>query len=224
MSELLTGEALIAILTLTTLEMILGIDNIIFIAILAGRLPPEQRDKGRTFGLLLAVISRVGLVLCIGWVMGLKAKLFSLVGHDFSGRDLILVAGGLFLVFKATREIHHKVRTDSSNAHRCRLLTGFGDYSGRHDVRVEGSDSDYGHINHHICTWDAGLLQGHCGIYRTESGHQGSGTFVSDADRHAAGGGRPGQRFPEGLRLFCNGLFVLCGNAADVDRKEKPSP
>ena len=70
MSELLTGESLIALLTLTSLEMILGIDNIIFIAILAGRLPAEQRDKGRTFGLMLAVISRVVLVLSIGWVWG----------------------------------------------------------------------------------------------------------------------------------------------------------
>ena len=111
MSELLTGEALVALLTLTSLEMILGIDNIIFIAILAGRLPTEQRDKGRTFGLMLAVISRVLLVLCIGWVMGLKAELFSLIGHEFTGRDLILVMGGLFLVFKATREIHHKMQS-----------------------------------------------------------------------------------------------------------------
>lgn len=111
MSELLTGEALVALLTLTSLEMILGIDNIIFIAILAGRLPTEQRDKGRTFGLMLAVISRVLLVLCIGWVMGLKAELFSLLGHKFTGRDLILVMGGLFLVFKATREIHHKMQS-----------------------------------------------------------------------------------------------------------------
>lgn len=111
MSELLTGEALVALLTLTSLEMILGIDNIIFIAILAGRLPTEQRDKGRTFGLMLAVISRVLLVLCIGWVMGLKAELFSLIGHKFTGRDLILVMGGLFLVFKATREIHHKMQS-----------------------------------------------------------------------------------------------------------------
>lgn len=115
MSELFTGESMIAILTLTTLEMILGIDNIIFIAILAGRLPPEQRDKGRQFGLMLAVISRLGLVLAIGWVMGLKAKMFSLMGHDFTGRDLILVAGGLFLVFKATREIHHKVQSSGSD-------------------------------------------------------------------------------------------------------------
>ncbi len=111
MSELLTGESLIALLTLTSLEMVLGIDNIIFIAILAGRLPVEQRDKGRTFGLMLAVISRVALVLSIGWVMSLKAELFSLLGHAFTGRDVILVVGGLFLVFKATREIHHKVQS-----------------------------------------------------------------------------------------------------------------
>ena len=111
MNDLLTGEALVALLTLTSLEMILGIDNIIFIAILAGRLPAEQRDKGRTFGLMLAVISRVALVLSIGWVMSLKAELFTLLNHAFTGRDIILVLGGLFLVFKATREIHHKVQS-----------------------------------------------------------------------------------------------------------------
>lgn len=111
MSDLLTGEALVALLTLTSLEMILGIDNIIFIAILAGRLPADQRDKGRTFGLMLAVISRVALVLSIGWVMSLKAELFTLMNHAFTGRDIILVLGGLFLVFKATREIHHKVQS-----------------------------------------------------------------------------------------------------------------
>jgi len=111
MSDLLTGESLVALLTLTSLEMILGIDNIIFIAILAGRLPAEQRDKGRTFGLMLAVISRVALVLSIGWVMSLKAELFSILEHAFTGRDIILVLGGLFLVFKATREIHHKVQS-----------------------------------------------------------------------------------------------------------------
>ncbi len=118
MSELLTGEALVALLTLTSLEMILGIDNIIFIAILAGRLPVEQRDKGRMFGLMLAVISRGALVLSIGWVMSLKAELFSLLGHAFTGRDVILVVGGLFLVYKATREIHHKVQSAGSDGTR----------------------------------------------------------------------------------------------------------
>ena len=117
MSDLLTGEAFVALLTLTSLEMILGIDNIIFIAILAGRLPAEQRDKGRTFGLMLAVISRVALVLSIGWVMSLKAELFSALDHAFTGRDLILVLGGLFLVYKATREIHHKVQSAGDNDH-----------------------------------------------------------------------------------------------------------
>ena len=111
MNDLLTGEALVALLTLTSLEMILGIDNIIFIAILAGRLPADQRDKGRTFGLLMAVISRVVLVLSIGWVISLKAELFSIQGQAFDGRDIILILGGLFLVFKATKEIHHKVQT-----------------------------------------------------------------------------------------------------------------
>ncbi len=118
MSDLLTGEALVALLTLTTLEMILGIDNIIFIAILAGRLPAEQRDKGRTFGIMLAVISRVALVLSIGWVMSLKAELFSVLEHAFTGRDIILVLGGLFLVFKATREIHHKVQSAGDDGSR----------------------------------------------------------------------------------------------------------
>lgn len=116
MNDLLTGEALVALLTLTSLEMVLGIDNIIFIAILAGRLPVEQRDKGRTFGLMLAVISRVVLVLSIGWVMSLKAELFVLLSHAFTGRDVILVLGGLFLVFKATREIHHKVQSAGDDA------------------------------------------------------------------------------------------------------------
>ena len=118
MSDLLTGEALVALLTLTSLEMILGIDNIIFIAILAGRLPSEQRDKGRTFGLMLAVISRVALVLSIGWVMSLKAELFTALDHAFTGRDVILVLGGLFLVYKATREIHHKVQSGGDNDHK----------------------------------------------------------------------------------------------------------
>ncbi|HQZ67683.1 MAG TPA: TerC family protein [Planctomycetaceae bacterium] len=118
MSELLTGEALVALLTLTSLEMVLGIDNIIFIAILAGRLPAHQLDKGRTFGLLLAVISRIGLVLSIGWIMTLQTVLFSIQGKSFDGRQIILILGGLFLVFKATREIHHRVQAKNDDHER----------------------------------------------------------------------------------------------------------
>lgn len=109
MGDLISGESLAALLTLTSLEMVLGIDNLIFIAILAGRLPAEQRDKARRLGLSLAVISRVLLVLAIGFVIRLNEPLFQALGHGISGKDLILIGGGLFLIAKATYEIHHKV-------------------------------------------------------------------------------------------------------------------
>ncbi|HKX11631.1 MAG TPA: TerC family protein [bacterium] len=109
MSEIFTAEALIALLTLTSLEIVLGIDNIVFIAILTGKLPAHQRNKGRRIGLLLAMGMRIGLLLGITWVMRLTTPLFELFGHGFSGRDLILLIGGLFLIAKSTYEIHHKL-------------------------------------------------------------------------------------------------------------------
>ncbi len=95
--------------TLTIMEIVLGIDNIIFITILAGKLPPERRDKARLIGLGLACIMRLGLLLAISWLIGLTAPLFELFGYPFSGRDLILIGGGLFLIYKATKEIHEKL-------------------------------------------------------------------------------------------------------------------
>ena len=102
-------EAWIALATLTALEIVLGIDNIIFLSILAGRLPKEQQDKGRIIGLGLAMMTRIALLLSITWVMGLKTELFTLVSHTFSGRDLILLGGGLFLLAKSTQEIHQSL-------------------------------------------------------------------------------------------------------------------
>jgi predicted tellurium resistance membrane protein TerC len=110
MDGYLNGESLAALLTLTSLEMVLGIDNVIFIAILCGKLPEAQRDRARTLGLLLAVVSRILLVLAIGWVMTLTKELFVMLGHGVTGKDLILIFGGLFLLFKGTREIHHKMQ------------------------------------------------------------------------------------------------------------------
>jgi predicted tellurium resistance membrane protein TerC len=105
--EFLTDpQVWLAFLTLTALEIVLGIDNIIFISILVGRLPPEQRGRGRTFGLALAMITRILLLLSITWVMGLSSELFSVLGRGSSGRDLILFGGGLFLIAKSTLEIH----------------------------------------------------------------------------------------------------------------------
>ncbi|MCE9626035.1 MAG: TerC family protein [Deltaproteobacteria bacterium] len=109
MAELFTVENLIALLTLTGLEIVLGIDNIVFIAILTGKLPPEKRGKGRKLGLFLAMGMRILLLLGISWVMGLTRPLFEVLGHSFSGRDLILLVGGLFLIAKATYEIHDKL-------------------------------------------------------------------------------------------------------------------
>ena len=99
-------EVWLAFATLTALEIVLGIDNIIFISILVARLPKEQQPRGRTIGLALAMLTRIALLLSITWVMGLSAELFSLFGRAFSGRDLILIGGGMFLLAKSTLEIH----------------------------------------------------------------------------------------------------------------------
>jgi predicted tellurium resistance membrane protein TerC len=99
-------NAWIALLTLTVLEIVLGVDNIVFISILSSKLPEEQRAKARSLGLFLALFGRVVLLLSIGWVMTLEKPLFSIRAHELSGRDLILLGGGLFLLAKATHEIH----------------------------------------------------------------------------------------------------------------------
>jgi len=110
MLELLTDpEAYVSLATLTAMEIVLGIDNIVFISILAGKLPKEQQEKARKLGLSLALVMRLGLLFAISWVMGLTAPLFEVLGKTFSGRDLILLGGGLFLLAKATHEIHDKL-------------------------------------------------------------------------------------------------------------------
>jgi predicted tellurium resistance membrane protein TerC len=108
-SEIFTPDNLVALLTLTLLEIVLGIDNIVFISILTGKLPKEQQPKAWRIGLSLAMFMRIGLLLSLSWVMGLTATLFAPFGHEISGRDLILLLGGLFLVGKATWEIHDKL-------------------------------------------------------------------------------------------------------------------
>ena len=99
----------VALGTLTALEIVLGIDNIIFISVLVGRLPKDRRSRARILGLGLAMVSRILLLLCLTWVMSLKRPLFAVLSRGFSGRDLILVVGGLFLLAKSTREIHHSL-------------------------------------------------------------------------------------------------------------------
>jgi len=107
-------EIWIALGTLTALEVVLGIDNIVFISILASRLPVEQQERARRTGLGLAMITRIGLLFAISWVIGLTATLFGVMGQEISGRDLILIAGGLFLLAKSTHEIHTKLEGDEA--------------------------------------------------------------------------------------------------------------
>lgn len=109
MELFLQTETWIALLTLTFLEIVLGIDNIIFISIVSNKLPEEKQAKTRLIGLGLALIFRIGLLLGISWIMGFTEPLFTLFSYQFSGRDLILLGGGIFLIFKSTMEIHHKM-------------------------------------------------------------------------------------------------------------------
>ncbi|MCE2488415.1 MAG: TerC family protein [Anaerolineae bacterium] len=118
-------DALVGLLTLVVLEIVLGIDNIVFISILAGKLPQAQQAKARQVGLGLALVMRILMLLAISWVIRLTAPLFMLLGQEISGRDLILIVGGLFLLAKATHEIHDKLEGDSGHA-SARVPPSFG--------------------------------------------------------------------------------------------------
>jgi predicted tellurium resistance membrane protein TerC len=119
-------EAWIALLTLTVLEIVLGIDNIIFISILAGKLPADRQSRARTLGLALAMVTRILLLLSLTWVMRLTTPLFAILGHEFSGRDLILLFGGVFLIWKSTHEIHERLEGDSESARTARAGVTMG--------------------------------------------------------------------------------------------------
>ena len=119
-------EAWIALATLAVLEIVLGIDNIIFISILADKLPTERQARARQIGLLLAMATRLALLGTITMIMRLTEPLFSLAGHAFSGRDLILVVGGLFLLTKSTREIHHRLEGDDEHGGKARAVSYAG--------------------------------------------------------------------------------------------------
>ncbi len=116
MLALLTDpQAWIAFTTLTALELVLGIDNIIFISILVDKLPLEKREFARRIGLFMAMFMRIGLLLVLAWIVGLVTPLFSIGGHDISGRDLILILGGLFLIWKSTGEIHQSLEGEEAH-------------------------------------------------------------------------------------------------------------
>ncbi|OFW10795.1 MAG: hypothetical protein A3H96_04085 [Acidobacteria bacterium RIFCSPLOWO2_02_FULL_67_36] len=116
MASLTSPEIWIALATLTFLEIVLGVDNIIFISILSGKLPHDQQPRARRLGLLGAMVTRVLLLLSLAWIIRLTAPWFSIIGHDISGRDLILILGGLFLIAKSTFEIHDRLEGEEGHA------------------------------------------------------------------------------------------------------------
>jgi len=126
MSHLLSLENLVALLTLTAMEIVLGIDNIVFLAILTGKLPAAQQGKARRLGLFLAMFMRIALLLTLTWIMRLTQPLFAVLGHEVSGRDLILLVGGVFLIFKATWEIHDKLEVPGPHGPTGAAVSSFG--------------------------------------------------------------------------------------------------
>jgi len=125
MDWLTDPQAWIAFATLTGLEIVLGVDNVVFISILAGKLAPEQREKARRWGLGLAMLMRILLLMSISWVVGLTNPLFTVLGQEISGRDIILIGGGLFLLAKATHEMHDRLEGDEG-ASSARVAASFG--------------------------------------------------------------------------------------------------
>lgn len=125
MDHLLTTDSLVSLLSLTLLEIVLGVDNIIFISIIAAKLPASQQAKARQIGLLLAMGVRVVLLYGISWIIGLKEDMFFVLGHGISGRDLILLGGGLFLIAKTVSEIHAKLEGEVEPEEATRPVTSF---------------------------------------------------------------------------------------------------
>ena len=125
MDAFLTADGLAAFVTLTVLEVVLGIDNVIFISILAGKLPAADRERARRVGLMGAMVMRILLLMSIAWIVRLTAPFFTIMGHPFSGRDLILAGGGLFLIYKATHEIHDKLEGEEGQV-SARVAPTFG--------------------------------------------------------------------------------------------------
>jgi len=115
-----------SLVTLTVMEVVLGIDNVVFISVIVGKLPAERAKRARQLGLAMALVFRIALLLTLFWLIGLTAPLFSLAGQDFSWRDLVLLAGGAFLIFKATREIHADVEGDHAEEGGAAARRDFG--------------------------------------------------------------------------------------------------
>ena len=219
-------QAWVGFATLTFLEIVLGIDNVIFISILAGKLPREQQGQARYIGLVLAMFMRIALLFSLSWIIRLTAPLFAVLGQEISGRDLVLLVGGLFLLAKSTHEIHERLegeegeasarvapslaqRADPDHAARHRLLARLGDHRRRHGGRARGDDRGGGRRGgvHDAVRRPDQRLRG------PAPDGQDAGAQLPAPDRRVADrrGVRPAH--PEGLHLLRDGVLGAGGDA-----------
>jgi hypothetical protein len=220
-------EIWIALLTLTVLEIVLDVDNVIF-------LPKEQQDCARQTGLLLAAGMRLLFLLAIGWIIGFKAELFRLFGMGFSGKDLIPIAGELFLIYKVTKEIHERLEGQGSGGpHLLRgdrtdpafgpgVLGGLGDHRGRHDSLCGGDDGlSVGRGRHHALR-----LKGHLRLHQPPPGGEDAGPVVFTPDRGLAHRRGLGAEDPQGLHLYLPSpsRCSTSGSTSEPARGARPSP
>ena len=220
------AELAVAFVTLCVLEIVLGIDNVIFISILAGKLPPEQQPKARFIGLSLAMITRVLLLMSIAWMARLTYPLFSIFQHEVSGRDLILIIGGIFLVWKSTHEIHQKLEGEEGHG-TTRAVVSFNAVITQIillDIvfSLDSVITAVGMVNN-IPNYDRGSHCGghlHDGFRRTDQWVCRSPPHYQDARAQLppAYRGYPHCRriwpaYCQGLHLFCDGLFRVRGSA-----------
>ncbi len=222
MIELLTSpEAWAALLTLTALEIVLGIDNVIFLSVIVSRIPQAQAKRARQIGLALALVFRILLLSLLVWLIGLTQAVLTLGGMAFSWRDIILIGGGLFLIAKATHEIHAEVEAredDNEAAAKASaffwvivqiividhgVLAGFHHHRDRHGAGSRHHDRSCHHrLSHHVPVLRPGRA-----IRGGASDHQDAGAGVPGADRGCAGRGRIQISHPARLHLFRHRVF-----------------
>ena len=203
---LASPEAWVALVTLTALEIVLGIDNIIFISILVGRLPETQRNFARRMGLSLAMLTRLGLLFSISWVMGLTEPWFTILGNSISGRDIVLIGGGLFLLFKATHEIHNSLEGVGESGRKI-VVTSHGNGAGtdcgpgycffagfgNNGCRSGGTRHIDGDCHRFGSAGNVNGGQANRRLCRHSPNYQDSCTFVPDT----------GRRYPDSRRFRC---------------------
>ena len=221
MDAFLTSEGLLALVTLTFLEIILGVDNVIFISILSSKLPHDQQLRARRTGLIAAMVMRILLLLSIAWIIRLTAPLFTVLGQEISGRDLILIGGGLFLIGKATLEIHDRLEGEEAHGSP-RVAPSFAAVIGQImllDHRVLARLGHHGrrHGRRHLASWwppscsrSAIMMlsaEPISGFVNRHPDGQGARAVVPAADWPVAHRRRPRHAHSEGLHLLRDGLL-----------------